>query len=203
MLSTSHGFLYIHVPKTAGNSVQSVLAPYACDRIEVVGPHQDGHDRFEVRSDRFATHKHSSLADYHGEYGPTMLAKLFKFTCVRNPWERAVSFWFSPHRGPVTWDRAAFAAFVDTMPPVTAYLSRDRAGNSLAECLAGIDFVMRHETLDRDFRVACANIGIPHRELPVRNRSASRPYRDYYDQDMAAQVARRFAEEIDCLGYRF
>ncbi len=204
MLSTNHRFLYIHVPKTAGNAVQSVLAPKSDDRIAILAPHQDGRERFELRSDRYSTHKHSTLADYRREYGPAMIAGLFKFTCIRNPWERAVSFWFSPHRGQVEWDREGFVAFLGTIAPLAAFLSPDAAAPlPLPSCIGNVDLVMRYETLEADFSEACRRVGIAPQALPVRNRSARRPYREYYDADLVEKVREHFHEEIAYFGYRF
>lgn len=57
MLSTSHNFLFIHVPKTGGNSLQNVLSEYADDKIVRLSPYQDGVERFEVRSGRYDTER--------------------------------------------------------------------------------------------------------------------------------------------------
>jgi hypothetical protein len=207
MLSTLCNFLYVHIPKTAGNAVQGVLAPYADDQIVALGPHQDGVERFEVRSTEYNTHKHSTLAEYHQAYGAEALDRLFKFTCVRNPWDRAVSYYFSPHRGAVTWDRRAFSHFIESIQPVAHYLNVNGNGNGngivLSDALRGIDLVMTYEALQSDFDRACERIGIPTERLPIRNKSSRGGYRDYYDADSRALVGRLFREEIDAFEYTF
>jgi Sulfotransferase family len=110
MLSTDRKFLFVHIPKTGGNSIQNVIRSYFDDQVVCITPYLDGVERFEVRSARFNTHKRSTLADYLREYGSQLFASLFKFTCVRNPWDRAVSFYFSPHRGKVVWEREDFGS---------------------------------------------------------------------------------------------
>jgi hypothetical protein len=109
LISLAHNFLFVHIPKTVGNSIQNVLRTYSEDKIVRLAPHQDGIERFEVRSDKFNIHKHSTLQDYRAELGDEVFQRLFKFTSVRNPWDRMVSFYFSPHRGPVSWNREQFA----------------------------------------------------------------------------------------------
>src|SRR6185295_5940923 len=113
MLSTKHRFLFVHVPKTAGNSIQKVLQPYCDDAIVCNAPHHDGVERFEVRSKKYRTVKHSTMGAYRLAYGDEMLSGLFKFCCVRNPWDRALSHYFSPHRGKIEWNKGEFLKFVE------------------------------------------------------------------------------------------
>ena len=93
MISLKHGFLFIHIPKTAGNSIQNILQDYSEENLVCGAPYQDGVERFEVRSDDYTIHKHSTLSDYHQQLGSEVIDSLFKFTCVRNPWERMISFY--------------------------------------------------------------------------------------------------------------
>ncbi len=161
-------------------------------------------ERFEVRSSRHNTHKHSTLAEYRREYGPELFGSLFKFACVRNPWDRAVSYFFSPHRGPVEFNRNDFHAFLETIQPVAHYLTlEEEHPPRLAAALGNLDFVLRFEKLQSDFAEVCRRIGIPVQSLPVRNKSARGSYRDYYDADSRRLVELRFGEEIELLGYRF
>ena len=203
MFSLTHRFLFVHVPKTAGNAIQGALSAYADDQIVTLAAHQDGVERFEVRSSKYNTVKHSSLSDYQREYGGDLLERLFKFTCVRNPWDRCISHYFSPHRGNVTWDRVAFLQFVAAeVKPLQHYLGRDAsADRALSKCLDDMNAVIRYESLQSDFDAVCASIGIPLVVLPRRNASQRGNYLDYYDTESAAHIGDMFAQEIQHFGY--
>ncbi len=202
MYSLKNHWLFVHIPKTGGNAIQGVLRSYADDEIVTLAAHQDGVERFEVRSRQYQTHKHSTLAEYLREYGTELLTTLHKSACVRNPWDRVVSYFFSPHRGPVEWSRAGFREFLETVAPVAHYLSLDESRPAkLESALANLDCLLRYESLQADFDRLCQQIGSPHQTLPVRNKSRRGDYRDYYDAESREAVARRFEEEVDCLGY--
>jgi hypothetical protein len=201
MISLKHNFLYVHIPKTAGNAVQNILRHYSEDKIVCVTPLQDGVERFEVRSDQFKIEKHSTLEDYRRELGDAQLERLFKFCCVRNPWERAISFYFSPHRGPVEWDKAAFIKLVPRIMPASEFVTlKNRKPRSPFE---NVDFVIRYENLNEDFRQVCSRLNIPPQELPVRNKSTRRPFSEYYDPALVELVRNHFRDDIDHFNYRF
>lgn len=108
MISLQKRFLFVHIPKTAGNSIQSILRDYSEDQIVTLRSHQDGIERFELRNPNYAVKKHSTLADYRRALGEERFGSLYKFTCVRNPWDRMVSYYFRASRGRVQWNRKAF-----------------------------------------------------------------------------------------------
>ena len=205
MISLKHNFLFIHIPKTAGNSIQNVLRAYSEDRIVCMAPHQDGVERFEVRSDRFNIHKHSTLLDYRSQLDEEMFQRLFKFTSVRNPWDRLISFYFSPHRGRVIWDRQEFMRFVEVIPPLTDHIALEAPNNSDSgtNCFSYINHFIRFENLNHDFQQVCEQTGIPYTPLPQRNKSEHQYYKSYYDEEIVELVTRRFSEEIRFFGYTF
>jgi hypothetical protein len=204
MLSIEHKFLFVHIPKTAGNSIQSVLRQHSCDNVVCLAPHQDGVERFEIRSPQFNTTKHSTLATYKREYDDALFATLFKFTCVRNPWDRAISYYWSPHRGQVSWGKDEFKGVVKTIKPVSHYLSLGGDKHqSTREAVSNVDYVMRWENLTADFAGVCEAIGIPSRTLPLRNQSARENYQQYYDKDTRELVYSQFRDEIEYFGYTF
>ncbi|MGD9299408.1 MAG: sulfotransferase, partial [Thiohalocapsa sp.] len=59
--------------------------------------------------------------------------------------------------------------------------------------------------LHDDFAEACRRIGLTDIRLPHRRQATDRSqdYRSYYDADTAELVARRFARDIELLGYAF
>lgn len=203
MLSTSRAFLFIHVPKTAGNSIQDALRGYSDDAIVALSNHQDGVERFELRSDKYQTTKHSTLSEYEREYGAEMVQRLFKFTCVRNPWDRCMSHYFSPHRGEVDWDKQKFLDFVKTqVKPIPHYLSRI-ALQPIDEAVSNVDFVIRYEDLESGFRSVCKHLALPSIQLLHRNASPQQGQRAFYDLETTQIVNALFQEEIEYFGYKF
>lgn len=200
MISLAHKFLFVHIPKTAGNSIQNVLRSYSEDRIVCLAPYQDGVERFEIRSDKFDIHKHSTLQEYHDQLGEEDFKSLFKFTSIRNPWDRMVSFYFSAHRGTVTWDREKFVELIQRTPSIATNVS---LCDDPREWYRNVDFFIRYENLNDDFRKVCGIIGVPWEPLPVRNKSERQPYRNYYDEELVELVRNRFAPEISFFGYEF
>jgi hypothetical protein len=203
MISLRHNFLFVHVPKTAGNSIQNVLKAHCDDQIVCLEPHHDGVERFEVRNPKYALHKHSTLRDYYRELGKPLFDKLFKFSCVRNPWERMISFYFSPSRGKVVWDRAGFLDLVQKTPPLPWHFGLGGNEAEDGSSFENLQFIMRFERIGDDFKTLCLRIGIPHQGLAVRNKSARQHYSAYYDSELTEAVRQRFEREIEYFGYGF
>jgi hypothetical protein len=200
MISLQKRFLFVHIPKTAGNSIQSLLRHYSEDEIVSLRREQEGIERFGVRNPNYKIKKHSTLAEYKAALGEEQFRSLYKFACVRNPWDRMISLYFSPGRQVAEWDREAFESLVLKVPSVADYL-RLEAGEE--DPFDNVDRMMRFETLTEDFRSVCAQLGIPLAPLPEYNRSSREHYSKYYDNKLRALVAERFAPEIERFGYTF
>jgi hypothetical protein len=200
MISFQKQFLFVHIPKTAGNSIQSVLRRYSEDEIVTLRPEQEGVERFGVRNPKYEIKKHSTLAEYQAALGEKQFRSLYKFVCVRNPWDRMISLYFSPGRQVAEWDRAAFEKLVLKTPSVVDYL---RLENGKADPFGNVNRIMRFENLEEDFRAVCAELDIPATPLPEYNRSSREYYSKYYDDKLRMLVAERFAPEIERFGYTF
>ncbi|QBQ54828.1 sulfotransferase family 2 domain-containing protein [Nitrosococcus wardiae] len=200
MIGIYHQFIFVHIPKTAGNALQSVLSAYSEDTL-VAGNNKDGVHRFGLYS-AYGTIKHSTLTDYFAALGPESFWSKRKFSCVRNPWDRAISFYFSPHRRCDTWDRNEFIRMLDEIHPMSTYLRlpTDAAGMRPDD---NLDFIIRYEQLNEDFSRLCDILDIPGRSLPVLNQGNRRPYFDYYDPELIQIVTDRFWEDIEVFGYKF
>ena len=200
MLSISHSFLFVHIPKTAGNSLQNIFAPYSDDILTTPSPWQDGVERFELKNSRYPTRKHTTLDEYYRIYPAEMFRSLVKFTVIRNTYERVISHYFSPHRGAVSWNRDKFIDFVKTIvKPVGFYISYP--GQSLDEAIQNLDYILRFERLESEFQGLCLKLGICTSELPVRNKSQRGEFLSYYDSGLIELVYDHFKDEIDLFGF--
>lgn len=202
MLSWRHNFLFIHVPKTGGNAIQQALVNFSEDRIEARSAEQDGEHRFAIRSALPGIHKHSTLADYQRQIDPERFARLAKISCVRNPWDRCISYFFSPHRGTVHWSPQDFERFVlETVQPHTHYLALE---GGTGDPFGHVDVILRFERLAEDFAMLCTRLGLGPLALRRLNMSRRGDYRDYYTSDrLIEMVADKFAPEIERFGYAF
>jgi hypothetical protein len=203
MLSLRHKFLFVHIKKTAGNAIQSALLPFSEDRVVLTGPSHDGVERFNIQSPTADIRKHSRLAEYRSQLPEELFRELFKFTCVRNPWDRCVSFYFSPHRREREWSPEVFVDLVRrVVEPAHLIVELEKGEGEAA--FDNLDDVIRFERLEADFRRVCRTLALPVRELPKINLSKRGDYREYYETDeMIELVADKFAPEITRFGYRF
>ncbi len=195
MISRSHRFIFIHVPKTGGNSIQSVLLPLSDDQ-KIVSLHQDGTDRFEV-SGPVTVSKHMTLENYNIVLGG--LERFFVFVGARRPFERAVSFYFSPHRwarqnfsgtweiATPHWDEASFFEMLQGMEPWVNFVKVNGANYE-------VDDIVRYENLRQDFGRVAQHIGVPQLQLTEhRNKSAGDA--KLIADIMKSQALRKIAED--------
>jgi len=200
MISFQKRFLFVHIPKTAGNSIQSILRDYSEDEVVALRGEQDGIERFGLRNPKYKIKKHSTLAEYKAALGEVQFGDLYKFTCVRNPWDRMVSYYFTPTQNRAAWDRKKFRKAIVKALSVADYLRLDKVEE---DPFGNVDYVMRFENLTDDFRTVCGTLGISPTALPRYNRSSREHYSKYYDDELRELVRARFAAEIERFGYIF
>ncbi len=200
MISFQKRFLFVHIPKTAGNSIQSILRNYSEDEIVALRGEQDGIERFGLRNPNYKIKKHSTLAEYRAALGEDRFHRLYKFTCVRNPWDRMVSYYFRPTQHIGELDRKEFRKVISKALSVADYLRLDKGDD---DPFANVDYIIRFERLADDFRSVCAILGIPPVSLPQYNRSSRVHYSKYYDDKLRELVRKRFAGEIERFDYTF
>ncbi len=185
MISLQKRFLFVHIPKTAGNSIQSSLRDYSEDQLVPLRKEQDGIERFGLRNPNYNIKKHSTLAEYRDALGNA---------------HRMVSYYFTPTQSPETWDQKKFRKMIFKAVSVADYLRLD---NCEQDPFANVDYIMRFENLADDFRTVCGTLGISPATLPQYNRSSRKHYSKYYDDELRELVHTRFAAEIERFGYAF
>jgi hypothetical protein len=84
MISHKHRFIFIHIPKTAGTSIEEALRDESCQLLP---------GEWDYRRAPHAPLNHLTLQEVAdcGILTPAQLKSYFKFCFVRNPWDRLVS----------------------------------------------------------------------------------------------------------------
>ena len=232
MISREHRCLFVHVPKTAGMSIEHVFLRLAGLTWETRAPLLlRANDDPRLGPPRLA---HLTAAEYVacGYLTAEEFASYFKFSFVRNPWDRMVSEY--KYRGyPVKID---FKTYLFRRLPPPGWTDNYRHIMPQHDFLyheSGrllVDFVGRYETLQADFDRLCARIGLPPTPLPRVNRSLEdqRPmsfrelrkrlrravhsrerehtfahYREYYDDESREFVGQLFRKDVEAFNYSF
>ena len=208
MLLTRLNLIYLHAPKTGGNSIQSLLLPYCDDEIVIKG-HQDGVDRFQIKGE-VTPDKHAVYSDYERHLG-SKAAQFRVAISIRHPVDRAVSYYFSPH----AWMRRHDDGEWRLDEP---FWSMERFREQLAEVRPMSDFLasatgyrkpdltIRYETIAEDMTRLWQTLGLPAGQcsLPHRNRSATSDAmkrKVLEDTDVRDLVTERFAVDMAMFGY--
>lgn len=209
LLSHQPAFLFVHIEKAAGSSIQIALRPLVAPGVK------DRHWRRRLvwlgRLNRlgswrllaFPEHAPASLAQ--GCLPEAVFNGLFKFAFVRNPWDRVVSRYAhllrstDRRRHQMVRRMEKFEDFVAWEIQRGAFQYKyvtDRNGRSI------VDFVGHYERVTEDFAAVCARLGVKA-SLPHANVSRHEDYRTYYTPATRDLVARHFARDIELFGYDF
>jgi hypothetical protein len=93
IINHSHRFIYLHVPKTGGTSISTLLSGYSTPvDIELGGALDEFAGQSEkIWSSKWKLHKHSTHRRIRSIFPANIYHSYFKFAVVRNPYARTLS----------------------------------------------------------------------------------------------------------------
>ena len=204
IISHRHRFIFFAQPRTGTHAIRAALTPHlgAGDWQQQALTAQL---RLPVPSLARIGHGHLTLRQVQAALEEDIWRTYFKFSVVRDPYDRYVSICSflnrrnTGYRGnELSFMKRAlgvgrFRQRVLVRPQVE--LLRNEAGE------LGMDFIGRYETLQQSFDEVCRTIGIPASELVRGNASDHRPYPSYYDDELQGLVADFYRSDFESLDY--
>ena len=194
--SVQHNGLFIHIPKCAGVAVSQSL--------------------FAER-----TSTHATIQDYLRVFSEEEFNSLFKFTFVRNPWDRLVSAYVFLKQGGVNegdrlWSERHLSRFDDFEHFIKSWVKKGNIENSLHFKPQGrflcrprslrplVDFIGHFENLPNDFAAVAERLGISASLAKVNMTPNKRDdYRSYYTDTTTNIVSEVYRDDIEAFGYDF
>ncbi len=210
LLSYARAFLFIHIDKVAGSSIQLALQNYALpqknSRLRRRMLRLGALNRFGNLYRALAFPEHVTANRVKRCLPPALYGALFKFAFVRNPWDRLVSryaFLLNESRHPDHHRVRAMTSFEQYIRWEIRrgkMFQREYVVDARGRLI--VDFVGRYERLEQDFASVCARLRV-EAKLPHDNASNHNDYRSYYTPATRELVARHFSRDIEFFGYEF
>jgi hypothetical protein len=206
MISDQHRCIFVHIPKCGGTSIEDVIWPAPRREADLwMGFIDAYHNKYQTGG-----LQHLTATQIRTEVGAARFAAYWRFSIVRNPFDRLVSQYASMQRRPDLCDFIGFApegdfssylqaiarkAHVQWMAQV-AFLT-DQDGRLL------VDTLYRYETFVQDAMAIFARLGLAANSVPHANRGERGPYQDYYGAAERRFVAEIYAADLARFGYQF
>jgi len=184
MIDHQRKLLFVHIARTGGTSVETALV---------------NQDWWSVQPDT----KHISASMARAEYGEEIWDSYTTFTVVRNPWDRIGSMWATGW-----WAEAlnfekdcSLEHFVRNLAPHP----NERYDSLLYTDILDepLDFVLRFESLQADFRKMFRSLGKQPPVLPHVLKRKRRPISELYNETTKSLVAQMCASDIRKFDYQF
>ena len=218
MISHAHRCIFIHIPKTAGTSIEKVLGHFdelkrgVQDHrpISVIEPLTfDDLLKTFFRGQIFLLRRqlkkviHDRRTNFRQAYDT-----YFKFTIVRNPWARVFSWYQNVMRDELHQQRfnldktCTFQDFLNSqigqfeIKPQLYWILDKKKQNPL-------NFVGRFEKLKTDFEFVATRIGLKDFTLPSLILGSGERYTQHYDTKMRDLVFKFYREEINRFNFEY
>ena len=178
MISHHHGLIFVHVPKCAGMTIELALGGLPVPQR----PEQ-----------HFTSHQY---ARYH----PELWRSLHRFTVVRDPITRCLSYTRFFRRWDAVWRKHLSDVPDDVLLRDLLMSPNLMTTHNPSRMLTGDEEVLKVEELATTWPAFAKRFGLPH-TLPHRNASPRATQRDAVSPATQLMIAARFPDDFERFGY--
>ena len=189
-------YIFIHIPKCAGNSIQDALGY----------PRKTRPMKF---NNKIIHQGHISLNELEKTHGKQ---SQFTFAFVRNTWDRVLSLYSHyTQKAPEQykeWREFGFEKWVleelEKLHSCSRWGSKPFTTSQYQWIAPGVDFVGRFEYIEEDFQKVCEKLDIEATlGYQTRTKTTHKPYQSVYTNEMIDVVATVFAKDVEYFGHEF
>ena len=194
IISDDKKFIFVHIPKTGGTSISSVLKEYS-------EPHNIKKWYVRSSSNHLTSEKIVAQLENPSTY--------CKFAVVRNPFDLCVSIW--AYKIMSGWPQnVGFKEFMlfahnhQKHPQLKAIRPLFDGGQTSWTHIKGkqvVDVILKFENLKEDFKKVTERLGLVDVCLPKLNQTSHRHFSSYYDKETIQLVQQTFCHDWDTFGY--
>ena len=213
IISHKHKFIFIHIPKCAGTTIchsliNDLYLESTCNVFNELDPSIA--EVFKIAVNHGNSHElnqHDTLKDIKSYLSKKKLniSDYFKFSFMRNPWERRVSqYQYAKKMAMVTgadWatqiSSMSFYEFITQRNDSQLNWVSDKKDN------IAVDFLGSGKNLQNEFNVVCEKIGISYIQLPHKNATKHKHYIEYYNDETRKIIANNCEKDIEYFNYKF
>jgi hypothetical protein len=205
IISHQHKFIFFAIPKTGTHSIRFALRPHLGNEDE----EQVGlfHQSKLNTIDFYRRDGHLTVADIKPFISDEIWNSYYKFSFVRNPWDRLISTFFFRNRNLPLQPELIIPYIKKKLEDkdFEASLFYKSQANYLVDenKNLAIDFIGKTETMQADFEKICQKIGIEPTILDQKNQSVHHHYKSYYDDDLKELIASVYKKDIALFNYSF
>ena len=212
----SHQFntIYIHIPKTGGTSIEKYLNIYNENGLRPNTNILHGHVPIKFEDNEYDPLNVGGLAGYNLQHLTSneikklltvqIYQKYFKFTFIRNPWDRMVSEYkwayyslsFEDYINRILYvveNRIKLETKNAHFRPQIEYINND------------LDFIGRFENFNQDIEKVSSLIGLDFdiKKLPHEKKTNRKHYKEYYNEQTKQIINNIYKDDIKQFDYEF
>jgi len=204
IISHSKKFIFIHIYKVAGTSVNTALREFSFlptkeNRLKSF---------FCIYPSIYTTdfEGHIKAKELKYRIPEKLFNNYFKFAFVRNPWDWQVSLYHFALQTPEHYQHRlvknmkSFDEYIDWRINKDLNLQKDFL---YEDNILLVDYVGKKEQIENNMTSICKNIKLPNIKIPHKRKSNHRDYKEYYNSSTKIYIEEAFAEDIKTFDYNF